>query len=185
MIKKVHQESKNKMEKVVQVFKSDLAGIRAGRANPQILDRIVVDYYGVPTPLNQLGNISAPEPRMLVISLWDTKLIPAVEKEIMKSDLGINPSNDGKVIRLIFPELTEERRKELVKVVNKMSEQAKVAIRNIRREANDQLKKAKKNSEITEDDLKTGETEIQKLTDDYIKKIEELTKIKESEILEV
>jgi ribosome recycling factor len=159
--------------------------LRAGRANPQILDRIMVDYYGVPTPLNQLGNITVPEARLLVISPWDSKIIPAVEREIMKSDLGITPTNDGKVIRLVFPELTEERRKELVKTVKKMGEETKIAIRNIRREANDQLRKMQKNSEITEDDLRTEENNVQKLTDDFIKKVDEVIKDKENEIMEV
>ncbi|MFO7153375.1 MAG: ribosome recycling factor [Caldicoprobacter oshimai] len=184
-IKDVHDQASSKMAKSVEVLKKELVGIRAGRANPKILERIVVDYYGVPTPINQLGNITAPEPRMLVISLWDTKMIPAVEKEILKSDLGVTPSNDGKVIRLIFPELTEERRKELVKLVRKYGEEAKIAVRSIRREANEQLKKMKKNAEISEDDLKSGEDMIQKLTDQYVKKIDEIVKEKEQEIMEV
>jgi ribosome recycling factor len=173
------------MTKSIQVLKKDLAGIRAGRANPQILERIVVDYYGVPTPINQLGNITVPEPRLLAISLWDSKMIPAVEKEILKSDLGITPTNDGKVIRLVFPELTEERRKELVKLARKLGEETKVAIRLIRREANEQLKKMKKNAEITEDDLKSGEDAVQKLTDQYIKKVDGIVEEKENEIMEV
>ncbi|NLO81904.1 MAG: ribosome recycling factor [Clostridiales bacterium] len=185
MINELHEQVKSKMEKSIQVLKKDLARMRAGRANPQILDRITVDYYGVPTPLNQLGNITVPEARLLVISLWDSKMIPAVEREIMKSDLGITPTNDGKVIRLVFPELTEERRKELVKTVKKMGEETKVAIRKIRREANDQLRKMQKNSEITEDDLREEESNVQKITDDYIKKVDELIKEKENEIMEV
>ena len=185
MINELHEQVKSKMEKSIQVLKKDLARMRAGRANPQILDRITVDYYGVPTPLNQLGNITVPEARLLVISLWDSKMIPAVEREIMKSDLGITPTNDGKVIRLVFPELTEERRKELVKTGKKMGEETKVAIRKIRREANDQLRKMQKNSEITEDDLREEESNVQKITDDYIKKVDELIKEKENEIMEV
>lgn len=184
MTKEVYNESNGKMQKTLQVLKNELAGIRAGRANPHILDRITVDYYGTPTPLNQLGNISSPEPRQLVISLWESKLIPAVEKEILKSDIGITPTNDGKVIRLIFPELTEERRRELVKVIGKLGEEAKVAIRAVRREANEQLKKMKKQSEITEDDLKLSETQIQNLTDDHIKKVDDILKDKEKEIME-
>jgi ribosome recycling factor len=183
-MKEVYNEASGKMGKTLQVLKSDLAGIRAGRANPHLLDRIMVDYYGTPTPLNQIGNISSPEPRLLVISLWESKMIPAVEKEIMKSDIGITPSNDGKVIRLVFPELTEERRKELVKVVNKYGEEAKIAIRAIRREANEVLKKKKKQSEITEDEQKNGENQIQTLTDDHIKKVDAIVKEKEKEILE-
>jgi ribosome recycling factor len=181
----VYNEAKSKMGKTLQVLKSDLAGIRAGRANAQLLDRICVDYYGVPTPINQLGNINTPEPRLLVISLWEPKMIPAVEKEIMKSDLGITPSNDGKVIRLVFPELTEERRKELVKLINKMGEEAKIAIRVVRREANDSLKKMKKKSELTEDDLKVAENKIQELTDEHVKSVDKIVKEKEKEIMEV
>jgi len=181
----VYNEAKSKMNKTLQVLKSELAGIRAGRANAQLLDRIYVDYYGVPTPINQLGNINSPEPRLLVISLWETKMIPAVEKEIMKSDLGITPSNDGKVIRLVFPELTEERRKELVKLIHKLGEEAKVAIRVVRRDANDLLKKMKKKSEITEDDQKDAEGKIQELTDDHIKAVDNIVKEKEKEIMEV
>ena len=185
MINELHEQIESRMDKSVHTLKRELARLRAGRANPQILDRIMVDYYGVPTPLNQLGNITVPEARLLVISPWDSKIIPAVEREIMKSDLGITPTNDGKVIRLVFPELTEERRKELVKTVKKMGEETKIAIRNIRREANDQLRKMQKNSEITEDDLRTEENNVQKLTDDFIKKVDEVIKDKENEIMEV
>ncbi|HHU78577.1 MAG: ribosome recycling factor [Caldicoprobacterales bacterium] len=183
-MKEVYKEATTKMGKTLNVLKSDLAGIRAGRANPQLLDRIMVDYYGTPTPINQVGNITSPEPRLLVISPWEPKMIPAIEKEIMKSDIGITPSNDGKVIRLVFPELTEERRKELAKVVSKYGEESKIAIRSIRREANETLKKMKKASEITEDDLKIGENEIQKITDDHIKQVDEIVKEKEKEIME-
>ncbi|NLX69388.1 MAG: ribosome recycling factor [Clostridiales bacterium] len=185
MINELHKQIKSKMDKSIQVLKSDLARMRAGRANPQILDRITVEYYGVPTPLNQLANISVPEARLLVISPWDSSLIPAIEKEILKSDLGITPMNDGKVIRLVFPELTEERRKELVKTVKKMGEETKVAIRKVRREANDQLKKMQKNAEITEDDLRNEESNVQKITDEFIKKVDDLIKDKEKEIMEV
>jgi len=183
-MKEVYNEASMKMGKTLQVLKSDLAGVRAGRANPHVLDRIKVDYYGTPTPINQIGNISSPEPRLLVISLWEPKMIPVVEKEIMKSDIGITPTNDGKVIRLVFPELTEERRKELVKVVNKYGEEAKIAIRAIRREANETLKKMKKQSEITEDELKSSEEEIQTLTDEHVKKVDAMIKEKEKEILD-
>lgn len=185
MMDDVLKQTREQMGKTLQSLKRDLASLRAGRANPQLLDRITVDYYGVPTPLNQLANLSVPEPRLLVISLWDTKLIPAVEKEIMKSDLGITPTNDGKVIRLVFPELTEERRRELVKIANKMGEEAKVAVRMIRRNANDQFKKMKKNSEITEDDQRYGENEVQKITDEHVEKIDDMIKEKEKEIMEV
>lgn len=177
--------AKVKMEKTISVFKKDLTHIRAGRANPQLLDGIMVDYYGTPTPLSQIGNISAPEPRMLVISLWDTKMIPDVEKAIMKSELGINPANDGKVIRLVVPELTEERRRDIAKSIHKKGEEAKIAIRSIRRDANETFKKGKKASEITEDDFAVLEEEVQKHTNDYTKLIDELVKEKEKEIMEV
>jgi len=183
-MKEVFNETKTKMGKTLQVLKSDLAGIRAGRANPHILDKVMVDYYGAPTPINQVGNISSPEPRLLVISPWEPHMIPAIEKEILKSDIGITPSNDGKVIRLVFPELTEERRKELVKLVNKYGEEAKIAIRSIRRDANDTLKKMKKANEITEDELRSGENEIQSITDEHIKQVDEIVKDKEKEIME-
>ncbi len=178
-------ETKEKMTKTLNVLKAELAGLRAGRANAQVLDRITVDYYGSMTPINQLGNISTPEPRMLIIALWDTKMIPAVEKAIQKSDLGINPANDGKIIRLVFPELTEERRKDLVKTVRKKGEESKVAIRNIRRDLNDQIKKQKKDSLITEDDQKKLEEKGQKLTDEFIKDVDAILAAKEKEILSV
>ncbi|MDO4543066.1 MAG: ribosome recycling factor [Clostridia bacterium] len=177
--------SKEKMTSTLSVLKQDLNGLRAGRANAQVLDRIMVDYYGTPTPINQLGNISTPEPRMLIISLWDNKMIPMVEKAIQKSDLGINPANDGKIIRLIFPELTEERRKELVKTVKKKGEESKVAIRNVRRDAIDRIKKEKKDGEITEDDQKKMEEKAQKMTDDFIKDVDSIISAKEKEILSV
>ncbi|MEA4898189.1 ribosome recycling factor [Bacillota bacterium Meth-B3] len=174
-----------KMDKTIAVVKRDLSTLRAGRANPQILDRITVDYYGTPTPLNQLGNISSPEPRLLVIAPWESKLISAIEKEIQKSDIGINPSNDGKVIRLLVPELNEERRRDLCKQVKKQVEEGKVAIRAIRRDAMEDLKKMKKDTQITEDDLKVGETELQKVTDQHIKDIEKVGENKEKEIMSV
>ncbi len=181
----IMDETKERMNKTINVLKNDLSSLRAGRANAQVLDRIMVDYWGTMTPITQLGNISTPEPRMLIIALWDTKMISAVEKAIQKSDLGINPANDGKVIRLIFPELTEERRKDLVKTVRKKGEESKVAIRSIRRDVMEQLKKQKKNSEITEDDQKQLETKAQKLTDDFIKEIDAILAAKEKEILSV
>ena len=185
MYKPVIATAKEKMNKTLTVIQKDLTTLRAGRANPQILDKITVDYYGSPTPINQLGNISAPEPRMLVISLWDSKMIGAVEKAILKSDIGITPSNDGKVIRLMVPELNAERRKDLVKQVRKMVEEGKVAIRAIRRDANDQIKKLKKDSKITEDDAKLAETELQKATDAAIKDADKLSQQKEKEIMSV
>ena len=184
-MKQVIATAKEKMGKTCDVYFKEMQSLRAGRANPRLLDKIMVDYYGSPTPINQLGNIAAPEPRMLTISLWDTKALPLVEKAIQKSDLGLNPSNDGKVIRLMLPELTEERRKELTKLVRKTSEESKVAIRSIRRDAVDQVKKLKKNSEITEDDQKKAEEDIQKLTDAAIKDIDKIDAEKEKEIMEV
>ena len=178
-------ETREKMTKTLNVLKAELSSLRAGRANAQVLDRIAVDYYGTMTPINQLGNISTPEPRMLIIALWDTKMIPAVEKAIQKSDLGINPANDGKIIRLVFPELTEERRKDLVKTVRKKGEESKVAIRNIRRDLNDQIKKQKKDSTITEDDQKRLEEKGQKMTDEFIKDVDAILTAKEKEILSV
>ncbi len=177
--------AQDKMNKTIAVLKRDLGSLRAGRANPQLLDRIVVDYYGTPTPINQMGTVSSPEPRMLVISLWDASMLSAVEKAIQKSDLGINPTNDGKLIRLIFPELTEERRKELVKIVKKKAEEAKVAIRAIRREANETIKKDCKDGSITEDDQKRLEDKAQKATDAAIKDIDRICTEKEKELLEV
>jgi len=174
-----------KMDKTISVLRSELSHIRAGRANPQLLDNLKVDCYGTLTPISQVGNISAPEPRMLVISVWDQSLIPAVEKAIMKSDLGINPSNDGKIIRLVMPELTEERRKELVKFIKKICEDAKIALRSVRRDAIDHFKKDRKASNITEDDLRDLEKEIQETTDEHVKTIDKAMKAKEAELLEV
>ncbi len=175
----------DKMEKTKEVYRQELSSLRAGRANPKLLDRITVDYYGTQTPLNQMANIMSPEPRVLTISVWDQKAIPMVEKAIQKSDLGMNPANDGKVIRLIVPELTEERRKELTKVVWKSAEEAKVAIRAIRRDAMEQFKKMEKKSEITEDDQRRAEGEMQKATDSAIADIDQMGQEKEKEILSV
>ena len=174
-----------KMNKTISVRKQEYNSLRAGRANPQALDRITADYYGTPTPINQMGNISVPEPRMLIIALWDTKMIPAVEKAIQKSDLGINPANDGKVIRLIFPELTEERRKDLAKVIRKKAEESKVAVRSIRRDAMEDIKKQKKDNLLTEDDQKKLEEKVQKLTDEKVKEIDTIAQAKEKEIMSV
>lgn len=181
----LYKEAEEKMSKTVSVYKEELQSIRAGRANPALLDKIMVDYYGQMTPLKQVGSVSAPEPRLLVIQPWDAKLIPVIEKEILKSDLGLNPSNDGKLIRLVIPTLTEERRKDLTKVVKKSGENAKVAIRNIRRDLNEQLKKMEKNKEISEDDKKVAEAEIQKITDKFIEELDATTKKKEDELMEI
>ena len=177
--------AKERMNKTISVLNSELATLRAGRANPQLVERILVDYYGTQTPINQLGNLSTPEPRLLVISVWDNKAIPAIEKAIQKSELGINPANDGRVIRLVFPPLTEERRKELVKIVKKKGEESKVAIRAIRRDTNEQIKKDKKEGVITEDDQKDLEEKAQKLTDDVIKQIDKIIADKEKELMAV
>ncbi|MCI6610376.1 MAG: ribosome recycling factor [Ezakiella sp.] len=185
MTTQVFNSAKEKMNKSIEVYKEDLAAIRAGRANPSLLDRIEVDYYGVMTPLKQLSNVSAPEPRQIVIQPWDANVIPAIEKAILASDLGLNPSNDGKIVRLIVPQLTEERRKELSKVVSKNSETAKINIRNIRRELIDDAKKLEKDKVITEDELHKAESEAQELTDDMIKKIDLIAKEKEKEIMEI
>ena len=185
MYRAVIEEAKDKMEKNCQYFQKDMLSLRAGRANPQILDKIMVDYYGTPTPIPQIGNISSPEPRLLVIAPWEAKMIPQIEKAIQKSDLGINPSNDGKIIRLVFPELNEERRRDLTKVASKGAEETKVAIRSIRRDAIEQIKKLKKNSEITEDDQRDAEEDMQKLTDKAVKEVDEICAKKEKEIMEV
>ncbi|MBP2240160.1 ribosome recycling factor [Cytobacillus eiseniae] len=185
MPKQVIENTKDRMTKAIQAYSRELAGIRAGRANASLLDRITVEYYGAPTPINQLAGISVPEARLLVIQPYDKSILGEIEKAILKSDIGLTPSNDGSIIRLSIPQLTEERRKELVKLVKKESEEAKVAIRNVRRDANDDLKKLEKSGEITEDDLRGYSDDIQKLTDDQISKIDAVTKEKEKEILEV
>jgi ribosome recycling factor len=185
MPKTVMANTKDRMTKAIQAYSRELASVRAGRASASLLDRITVDYYGAPTPVNQVAGISVPEARLLVIQPYDKSILGAIEKAILKSDLGLNPSNDGSIIRISIPQLTEERRKDLVKVVKKESEEAKIAIRNIRRDANDDLKKLEKNGEITEDDQRSYTEDIQKLTDDHITKIDQITKDKEKEILEV
>ena len=181
MIDKYEEKMKKSLSSLDQEYNS----IRAGRANPHVLDKVRVDYYGTPTPIQQVGNIAVPEPRMITIQPWERSLIKPIEKAIQTSDIGIHPSNDGQVIRLVFPELTEEHRKELVKDVKKKAEAAKVAIRNIRRDANDYFKKAQKKSEITEDELKDNEKKVQKLTDKYIKEVDALMDKKSQEILTV
>ena len=185
MYQPVIDQAADKMEKTKDAYRRELVSLRAGRANPKLLDRIMVDYYGTQTPLNQMANIMSPEPRLLTISLWDPKAIPLVEKAILKSDLGLNPANDGKLIRLVIPELNEERRRDLTKMVWRGAEEAKVAIRNIRRDAMEQFKKMKKDSEITEDDQRKAEEELQKVTDAAIKDIDEQGKEKEKEIMAV
>ena len=185
MIKDIIQKAEEKMKKNISVLKSDLSTMRAGRANPTMLDRIQVDYYGSPCPLNQVANISAPEPRVLVISPWEKSLMKEIEKAILTSDLGINPSNDGSVIRLVVPELTEETRRNLVKNVKKTGEEAKVALRSIRREANDKIKALKKDGEITEDELKNSEEKVQKIIDSFVKEVDTIIVAKEKEIMSI
>ncbi|WP_041591531.1 ribosome recycling factor [Tepidanaerobacter acetatoxydans] len=175
----------NQMNEVLVNLKSEFTTIRAGRASAALLDKIYVDYYGSPTPVNQVASVSVPEPKMILIQPWDLKMLGVIEKAILKSDLGLTPNNDGKVIRLILPELTAERRQELVKLSKKKAEEAKVSIRNIRREYNDVLKKMEKNREISEDDLKRSQEEIQKITDKYIDEVEKILANKEKDIMEV
>ena len=181
----VFNSTTEKMEKTLGSLQSEYASIRAGRASAAVLDRISVDYYGTPTPINQLATVSVAEARILNIQPWDKSVLSAIEKAIQTSDIGINPTNDGSIIRLVFPPLTEDRRKEIVKDIKKKAEDAKVAIRSIRRDNIDKLKKMQKNSEITEDDLSNGEEKIQKITDDFIKKIDDKAKDKEKEVMEI
>ncbi|NOZ24973.1 MAG: ribosome recycling factor [Nitrospirae bacterium] len=185
MDKELKKKAKEKMEKAIEALKKDLASIRTGRASIALLDNITVDYYGTQTPLNQVATLSVPEPRMIAIQPWEQSMVPVIEKAILQSDLGLNPSNDGKVIRIAIPPLTEERRKQLVKVVRKRAEEARVAIRNIRRETNEELKKLEKDKHISEDDIKRGLEEVQKLTDGFIKTVDEVLQHKEKEIMEV
>ena len=180
-----YQEIQTKMEKSVGVLKNEFAAIRAGRANPAVLNKITVDYYGAATPVPQIGTVSVPEPRTLMIQPWDVSILKELEKALLASDIGITPTNDGKVIRLSFPPLTEERRKEIVKGLSKTGEDTKVAIRSIRRDALEGFKKQQKNSEITEDDLKGIEKDVQEMTDNAIKEIDKIVKAKEAEILEI
>lgn len=179
------KEFTRKMDKTLEILQEDFGAIRAGRANARVLDRISVEYYGVDTPVGQVGTISSPDARTLVIQPWDGSLLKKIEKAIQTSDLGINPQNDGRVIRLVFPQLTEERRRDLAKQVKKYGEEGKVAVRNIRRDAMDYIKKLKKNSEITEDDQKKAEKDLQDLTDKYIKKVDEACAVKEKELMEL
>ena len=185
MLKEDYKIYEGKMKKSIDSVAADFASVRAGRANAAVLDRIMVDYYGSPTPIQQIAAISTPDPRILQISPWDNSALKSIEKAILNSDLGINPQNDGRVIRLTFPQLTEERRKELTKQVKKYGEDSKVAIRNVRREAMDSIKAMKKKSEITEDEQKTAEKDLQKVTDDYIKKVDDMAAKKEKELMEL
>ncbi|GCL66681.1 MULTISPECIES: ribosome recycling factor [Veillonella] len=184
-LKDLMLEQEQRMDKSIESLKHEFASIRTGRASVALLDKIMVDYYGSPTPINQVANISVPEPRMILVAPWDKSMIGAIEKAILQSDLGLNPGNDGTAIRLTIPQLTEERRKEIVKIVHKKAEDAKVAVRNIRRDANDVLKKEEKAKTITEDDVKDGLDQIQKLTDKKIKQIDDLKAVKEKDVLEV
>ena len=180
-----YNKIEERMLKTISVFEENLSEIRAGRANPAILNKITINYYGTPTPINQVAGISVPEARLIVIQPWDGSILKEIEKEILKSDIGINPNNDGKVIRLAFPELNEERRKEIVKDIRKMAEEAKVAVRSIRRDGIDEAKTMQKNSEISEDELKGAEDQIQKLTDKYVEEIDKVLATKEKEVMSI
>jgi len=180
-----YSEMKSKNEKAINSLSERLAEVRAGRANPAVLNKVKIDYYGTPTPINQVAGVSVPEARMIVIQPWDVSILKEIEKAILASDVGINPNNDGKVIRLVFPELTEERRKELVKEIKKYSEDTKVVIRNVRRDTIDKAKTMQKDGEVTEDDLKSIENEIQKFTDKYIEEVDKLISVKETEIMSI
>ena len=184
-MKAVMKETEEKMQKTLTRLEKDLSAIRAGRANPAVLDKVVVDYYGAPTPIQQMAAVSVSEARILVIQPWDMSSLKSIEKAILASDIGITPTNDGKVLRLAFPQLTEDRRKELCKSIKKYGEEAKVAVRNVRRDAMDKLKAMKKNSEVTEDDVKNGEKDIQKLTDRYCDDVDKTVADKEKEIMSI
>ncbi|BAF59436.1 MAG: ribosome recycling factor [Pelotomaculum sp.] len=179
------KEAESNMKKTIEVVKKEFASLRAGRATPALLDKVMVNYYGTPTPVNQLANISVPEARLLVVQPWDKTVLPEIERAILKSDLGITPASDGNVIRLAIPQLTQERRAELMKVIKKKAEEGRVAIRNIRRDTNEQLKSQQKDGKMSEDELKRSQDEVQKLTDRYIKEIDSLLSTKEQEIMQV
>ena len=181
----MYSNIEEKMKKAVSILDEQLATVRAGRANPKILDKILVEYYGIPTPINQIANIMVPEARMITIQPWDASVLKEVEKAILKSDIGINPNNDGKLIRLVFPELTEERRKELVKDIKKMAEDSKIVLRNVRRDGIEEFKAKQKASEITEDDLRNAEEQIQKITDKYVGLVDKSVSDKEKEIMSI
>ncbi|PLX83956.1 MAG: ribosome recycling factor [Desulfuromonas sp.] len=185
MIADVKKRTRNGMDKALDSLKHELSRVRTGRASLSLLDDVRVDYYGTPTPLNQVAGMTVPEPRLITIQPWEKNLLSAIEKAILKSDLGLNPNSDGQVIRLVFPPLTEERRKEMVKQVKRMGEDAKVSVRNARRDANDALKKLEKDKEISEDDLKRSEKEIQDLTDGYVEKIDTTIAAKETDLMEI
>ncbi len=185
MIEDVKKDVKHRMDQAVETVRTELAKLRTGKASPAILDGITVSYYGANTPLRQVGNVSAPEPRLLVVQPWDRSLLGEIEKAILKSDLGLNPTNDGIVIRVPIPTLTEERRQSLVKVAKKITEDGRVAVRNIRRDANEKLKKLEKDHKISEDDLHRSQDEMQKLTDECVKKLDEILVLKEKEIMEI
>lgn len=185
MIEDVLTEGEKRMNKVVEAVRRDLATIRTGRASPSLLDRLTVDYFGTPTPLNQLASIAVPEPRMLAIQPWDKSTIPLLEKAIQKSDLGLTPTNDGRQIRLVIPQLTEERRRDLVKVVRRKVEEGKVAVRNVRRDDVEEAKRLEKEKKISEDELKRGQDRLQKLTDRFVQEIERVGAAKEAEVMEV
>ncbi|MCG9967779.1 ribosome recycling factor [Pelotomaculum terephthalicicum JT] len=185
MAKEIVSESESSMKKTVEVVKKEFASLRAGRATPALLDKVMVNYYGTPTPINQLANISVPEARLLVIQPWDKNSLPEIERSIMKSDLGIPPTSDGTVIRLAIPQLTQERRADLMKVIKKKAEEGRVAVRNIRRDTNEQLKAAQKEGKLSEDELKRRQDEVQKITDRFVKEIDQLLSTKEQEIMQV
>jgi len=185
MIADVKSNASAGMTKALESFKRDLSKVRTGRASLSLLDDVKVDYYGTPTPLNQVGSMAVPEPRLITIQPWEKNLIGEIEKAILKADLGLNPNSDGQIIRLVFPPLTEERRKEMVKQVKRMGEDAKVGIRNVRREANDTLKRLEKDKDITEDDLKRGEKEIQDVTDEFVSRVDRVIEEKEKDLMEL
>jgi len=185
MIADVKSNASAGMTKALESFKRDLSKVRTGRASLSLLDDIKVDYYGTPTPLNQVGSMAVPEPRLITIQPWEKNLIGEIEKAILKADLGLNPNSDGQIIRLVFPPLTEERRKEMVKQVKRMGEDAKVGIRNVRREANDTLKRLEKDKDITEDDLKRGEKEVQEVTDEFVSRVDRVIEEKEKDLMEL
>ena len=185
MIQDIFASHEDRMKKSIEALKREFASLRAGRATPALLDKVMVEYYGTPTPVNQLANISVPEPRMIMIQPWEKTILHDIEKAIMKSDLGLNPNSDGTAIRLTIPQLTQDRRTELVKSVNKKAEETKVAIRNLRRDANEAIKKLEKSKEVTEDEAKKGQDDMQKLVDKYIKAVDAAKAVKEKEIMEV
>ncbi|SDF39674.1 ribosome recycling factor [Sporolituus thermophilus] len=184
-IKEIHATHEEKMKKALEVLRKEFGALRAGRATPALLDKVTVDYYGMPSPINQVANISVPEPRLIVIQPWEKSMLAPIEKAILKSDLGLTPTNDGNVIRLSIPQLTQQRRSELVKVVHKKAEEARVAIRNLRRDANDAIKKLEKEKQVSEDEAKKAQEDMQKLTDKYIKEVDQVMAAKEKEIMEV